>query len=66
MFTQLRALCAALINRVDEATLEPIVKEYHDVMAKLEGRIMALEAKLGVAPKASPPAATPTVVKAAE
>ena len=61
MLSQLKALVEALINRVDQATLEPIVKEYHDVMAGLEGRIIALEAKLGV--KA---AGAPKVEKAAE
>ena len=66
MLAQLRALCAALINRVDETTLEPVVKEYHDVMAKLEGRIMALEAKLGVKATAQSAASTPVVQKAAE
>lgn len=55
MFAELKALVAALINRVDEATLEPVVKEYHDVMAALEGRIIALEAKMGVKPANSPP-----------
>ena len=66
MLTQLKALVEGLINRVDQATLEPLVKDYHDVMAGLEGRIMALEAKLGVKASPAPASPTPQIEKAAE
>lgn len=68
MLTQLRALVEGLINRVGNDALEPLVKDYHDVMAGLEGRIMALEAKVGVKASAQGGASTPmpSVQKAAE
>ncbi len=55
MLTQLRTLIDALLSRSDSAAIEAAVQDYHDAMAGLEGRIIALEAKLGVAPTSSTP-----------
>lgn len=58
MFDALKRLARGLIDRVDESTLEPLIKDYHDAVSALEGRIAAMEAKVGIAPPDTPHAPT--------